>query len=85
MEAFPALYARVLESRPGVTGLATLRFHKREEVLLADCATAEETDRVYRRRCVPVKARLDLIYQKNASACFDLVLIWETARGIFRR
>ena len=85
VEAFPALYARVLESRPGVTGLATLRFHKREEVLLAGCATAEETDRVYRRRCVPVKARLDLIYQKNASVCFDLALIWETARGVLKR
>ena len=84
VEAFPDLYARVLRSRPGVTGLASLRFHKREEQLLAACATAEETDAVYRRRCVPAKARLDLIYQRNASLCFDLALIWETAKGVFR-
>jgi lipopolysaccharide/colanic/teichoic acid biosynthesis glycosyltransferase len=83
-EAFPETYAAVLRSRPGVTGLASLRFHKREEALLAPCATPEETDAVYRRRCVPAKAKLDLIYQKNASLCFDLALIWETAKGVFR-
>ena len=85
LERYDSEQARRHEVRPGVTGLATLRFHKREEVLLAGCATAEETDRVYRRRCVPVKARLDLIYQKNASVCFDLALIWETARGVLKR
>lgn len=85
VEAAPALYALVLRSRPGVTGLATLRFHRREEAMLAACRNADETDAVYRRRCVPVKARLDLIYQQNASLCFDLVLIWETVRGIVWR
>jgi lipopolysaccharide/colanic/teichoic acid biosynthesis glycosyltransferase len=66
VERFPALYARVLQSRPGITGLATLTFHRHEEALLARCRTAEETDAVYARRCVPRKARIDLIYQRRA-------------------
>ena len=74
----PDLYGKVLQSRPGVTGLATLTFHAREERLLAACQTATETEQVYLRRCVPVKARLDLIYAANQSICYDAKLIWKT-------
>lgn len=78
VERFPEIYAEVLKSRPGVTGLATLVFHRREEALLAECATAEETDSVYSRRCVPRKAELDLIYAQNQSVCYDLRLMFAT-------
>jgi lipopolysaccharide/colanic/teichoic acid biosynthesis glycosyltransferase len=85
VDAFPDLYEQVLQSRPGVTGLASLRFHCHEERLLAACATPQETDSVYRRRCVSRKARLDLIYQARQNFCFDMALIWETAQKPFRR
>jgi lipopolysaccharide/colanic/teichoic acid biosynthesis glycosyltransferase len=85
VEAFPDLYAQVLRSRPGVTGLASLLFHAHEERLLAACKTPAETDAVYRRRCVPRKARLDLIYQTRRTACFDLMLVLRTAAKPFRR
>ena len=85
VEAFPDLYARVLQSRPGITGLASLAYHAHEERLLAACTSAEETDRVYRRRCIPRKARLDLIYQARRNLCFDLVLIGRTAARPFQR
>jgi len=78
VEAYPEIYAQVLQSRPGITGLATLRFHAHEERLLADCLTPDETDAVYRRRCIPRKARLDLIYQRRRTLCLDLRLIAET-------
>ncbi|SEN47350.1 sugar transferase [Palleronia pelagia] len=81
-ELFPELYARVLQTRPGITGLATLRFHRREEVLLTACETVAETEAVYCRRCVPRKAALDLIYARNRSLCFDLALIAETVTRI---
>jgi lipopolysaccharide/colanic/teichoic acid biosynthesis glycosyltransferase len=84
VEAFPDLYARVLRSRPGITGLASLRFHAAEERLLAACQTPEETDAVYRRRCVPRKAALDLIYQRRRSLCWDILLVLETAARPFR-
>ena len=75
VERFPELYALVLQSRPGITGLATLTFHHHEEALLAKCATAAETDTVYARRCVPRKARIDLIYQQRRSLWMDFGLM----------
>lgn len=77
-DAFPEIYARVLKSRPGVTGLATLAFHRHEETLLAACETPEETEATYKTRCVPQKARLDLIYAENRTNCYDLRLMIAT-------
>lgn len=82
VERFPTLYAQVLKSRPGITGLATLHFHAHEEYLLARCTSAAETDRVYAARCVPRKARLDLIYQRRRSFCFDWEIMFKT---VFKR
>lgn len=85
VERFPEIYADVLKSRPGVTGLATIRFHKHEDRLLARCETAEQTDDIYCRICVPRKARLDLIYQRNQSTCYDFDLVFQTIGNLFRR
>jgi lipopolysaccharide/colanic/teichoic acid biosynthesis glycosyltransferase len=85
VEQFPDLYAQVLKSRPGVTGLATIRFHQHEDRLLGRCATSEEAEDVYCRICVPRKARLDLIYQANQSICYDFALVFETIGNLFKR
>lgn len=85
VEDYPAIYARVLRDRPGITGLASLKLADWEERLLARCTSAEETDTAYRRRSIPRKGRLDLIYQKRRSFCFDLVLLGQTAARPFRR
>jgi len=76
---FPALYAEVLQSRPGVTGLASLVFYGREEVLLASCRTEAETDALFTAFCVPAKAKLDLVYQRNRTLWSDIRLIGRTA------
>ena len=78
VERFPELYAQVLQSRPGITGLATLVFHRHEEAILARCASAAETDAVYSRRCVPRKARIDLIYQRKRTIWLDFSLMAQT-------
>jgi lipopolysaccharide/colanic/teichoic acid biosynthesis glycosyltransferase len=83
VERFPDLYARVLQSRPGITGLATLTFHRHEEALLAKCTTSAETDTVYSRRCVPRKARIDLIYQKRRTVWMDFGLMALTLARAF--
>lgn len=85
VERFPDIYSEVLKSRPGVTGLATIRFHKHEDRLLSRCDTPEQTDDVYSRICVPRKARLDLIYQKHQSTCYDFDLVFQTIGNLFRR
>lgn len=85
VERFPELYAEVLQSRPGITGLATLLYHKHEERLLSRCRSASETDATYARRCVPRKARIDLIYRDNRSFCFDLMILLRTFGRLAKR
>ncbi|MFV0359078.1 sugar transferase [Tropicimonas sp.] len=75
----PGIYAEVLRSRTGITGLATVIFHSHEEMLLSQTRTAAETEQIYVRRCIPRKARLDLIYRDNQSLGLDLYLIYLTA------
>ena len=84
VEKFPEIYDQVLAVRPGLTGLATLVFHRREALLLSRCETPEQTDAVYSRVCVPRKARLDLIYQKHRNLCLDVYLLGRTVSAIFR-
>lgn len=81
VERRPDLYGSVLKNRPGLTGLATLVLHQREERLLAACTTALETETIYMRRCVPIKARVDMIYQRKQNFMFDLALL---VRTVFR-
>ncbi|WP_282096401.1 sugar transferase [Epibacterium ulvae] len=85
VEAHPEIYNEVLKSRPGVTGLASIVYHKHEAALLARCNSSEETDAVYSRICVPTKARLDLIYQRNQSMWYDFDLVFQTIGYVFRR
>ncbi len=85
VERFPEVYAQVLRSRPGITGLATLVFHRHEERLLKACKTAAETDHVYTTRCIPRKAALDLVYQRNQTLWLDLMLILRTLGGVLSR
>lgn len=78
VERFPEIYAQVLRSRPGITGLASVHFHEHEERLLARSRSREETDAIYARACIPRKARLDLIYQRNRSLWLDISILLKT-------
>ena len=86
VEMFPDLYADVLKSRPGVTGLASLIYAPHEERVLAACDTPEETEREYIRVCIPRKAMLDLLYQRHRTFWMDVKLIsWTTAKFFPKR
>lgn len=78
VNSFPETYARVLQEKPGITGLATLKYHQREKVILSNARTSAETEEIYRTICIPQKARLDLLYCHHKSVCFDLQLILKT-------
>jgi lipopolysaccharide/colanic/teichoic acid biosynthesis glycosyltransferase len=67
-----------LRHRPGVTGLATVAYHQEEERLLKSSISGEENEEIYLRRCVPRKAHLDLIYQRNRTICMDIHIILAT-------
>lgn len=78
VERFPALYAAVLKSRPGITGLASVYYHAHEEHLLARSRSNAETDAIYVRACIPRKAHVDLIYQARRSLCLDIGIMLKT-------
>ena len=82
VEARPAIYEQVLQSRPGLTGIASYFYAPHEAWILADCKNADETNAAYFRRCVPWKARLDLIYQNNWSVWLDVWIFWITAMRV---
>ncbi|MDA9865431.1 sugar transferase [bacterium] len=83
VEACPRRYRQLLAlTRPGITGLATVMVHAREERLLSACRSEEETEVVYLRRCLPVKLRLDMIYQRKRSPILDLLVLWRTFAGL---
>lgn len=82
-ESHRALYQKVLRSKPGLTGLASFVFHKREEALLSKARSSAETEEIYMRRCIPWKAHIDLVYQRNANFCFDIWIIWMTFLRVF--
>lgn len=84
VEMFPEIYGEVLKTPPGVTGLATLVYHRTEERILARCTSAAETDATYARRCVPRKAKIDLIYSQSASVYLDMWIILATLRRSMR-
>lgn len=69
------VYRRVLRLRPGITGLATVMFHRHEERLMQGCETAAEAEDIYARRCILRKARLDGIYERNRGLGFDLAIL----------
>ena len=82
VQAEPEIFARVLRNRPGVTGLATLLYHRHEHRILRKCHSAEETRAVYLRRCLPAKARIDMIYQQYRTPGLDLWILASTIRSV---
>jgi len=85
VEKFPETYAKVLRSKPGVTGIASMFFHKNEERILSKANTPKETEHLYETRCIPRKAQLDLIYQKDWNLCLDCWLLFRTVSTMLRQ
>ncbi|SDY30109.1 Sugar transferase involved in LPS biosynthesis (colanic, teichoic acid) [Jannaschia faecimaris] len=86
VEMFPDLYADILKSRPGVTGLASLIYAPHEGRILAKARTPKKTEEVYAGVCIPRKATLDLLYQRHRTFWMDVKLIsWTTAKFFPKR
>lgn len=74
-------YAALLNMpyRPGITGPATLAFHREEEMLRH--VAASEMDTFYARAIKPVKARLDACYMCHATPASDARIVGSTVLG----
>ena len=69
------LYQRqVLLVRPGITGLASIRFRNENDLLTA----SNDPNRTYVEQIMPRKIDLDLEYIPHASVFYDIKLIFQT-------
>lgn len=77
----PALRARVLAVRPGMTDPVALA-HLDESTLLA---TADDPERVYRETLLAAKLQAAADYADHATLWTDLRLLWRTAAALWGR
>lgn len=65
---------QVLLVRPGITGLASIRFRNENDLLTA----STDPNRTYIEQIMPRKIDLDLEYIPHASVLYDIKLIFQT-------
>ena len=65
---------QVLQVRPGITGLASIRFRNENDLLTA----SSDPNRTYIEKIMPRKIELDLEYIPHASVFYDIKLIFQT-------
>ena len=75
----PALKARVLSVRPGITDPVAVA-HLDESALLAQ---ADDPERVYRETLLPAKLQAAATYAEQATLRSDLKVIWRTLRALW--
>lgn len=71
----------VLDVRPGITSLASLRYRNENEIL----AQAEDPDKCYIEKVMPDKLAIDLEYVRKATLWNDIKLIFSTFREIITK
>ncbi len=68
----PPISVQVLLVRPGITGLASIRFRNENDLLTA----STDPNRTYIEQIMPRKIDLDLEYIPHASVLYDIKLIF---------
>jgi lipopolysaccharide/colanic/teichoic acid biosynthesis glycosyltransferase len=77
VDEFRADYERLLKVRPGITGLASVKYVDEATIL----AKAADPDQEYRRVVLPEKIRLDSLYVDQASLWLDFkIILWTFVR-----
>ena len=71
---------QVLLLRPGITGLASIRYRNENELLTA----SDDPNRTYIEEIMPAKLALDLEYIPRACVSYDIKLILETLVTVVR-
>lgn len=69
---------RVLDVRPGITSLASIRYRNENDIL----AASEDPDKTYIEQVMPDKLAIDIEYVSKASLFTDIKLIFSTFKEI---
>ena len=70
----PSTRKKRMSLRPGITGLASIRFRNENDLLTA----SDDPNRTYVEQIMPRKIDLDLEYIPHASVFYDIKLIFQT-------
>lgn len=70
---------QILDIPPGITDLASLKYHNEGDILLG----SQDPDADYMRLIRPGKLKLQLYYVRHRSLFLDLYLIYKTAELLF--
>ncbi len=71
----------VLDVRPGITSLASIRYRNENDIL----AAAEDPDKAYIEQVMPDKLAIDMEYVGKASLWTDIKLIFSTFKEIIMK
>jgi len=74
VDLFRSEYTEILQLRPGITDLASIRFREESDLL----AQADDPEEVYVQRILPEKLRLSRDYVRHASWTYDVQLLFTT-------
>jgi lipopolysaccharide/colanic/teichoic acid biosynthesis glycosyltransferase len=83
IDIFPETYAVINSVRPGITGLASIKYHETEERELK--AAGDNADAVYIAKLMPIKFKYDLFYIRHYGLWFDIKIIWWTIVGMIKK
>jgi lipopolysaccharide/colanic/teichoic acid biosynthesis glycosyltransferase len=81
VELYTPEQMHVLDVRPGITSLASIRYRNENDIL----AAAEDPDRCYVEQVMPDKLAIDLEYVNKASLWNDIRLIFSTFKEIITK
>lgn len=81
VELYTSEQMHVLDVRPGITSLASIRYRNENDIL----AAAEDPDRCYVEQVMPDKLAIDLEYVNKASLWNDIRLIFSTFKEIITK
>ncbi len=79
VELYRQNYEEVLQMRPGITDLASIRYRHEAELLGASADPEIE----YVMHLLPIKIRLGKEYARRSSFWLDLVILWRTFLVLF--
>lgn len=74
VELYTPQQLHVLDVRPGITSLASIRYRNENDIL----AASDDPDRCYIEKVLPDKLKIDLEYVGKASFFYDIKLIFVT-------
>ena len=81
VDMYTAEQLHVLDVRPGITSLASIRYRNENDVL----AASDDPERCYIERVMPDKLEIDLEYVARAGLWSDIKLIFRTFKEIIVR